>query len=396
MAEQNNAIYLDYHSTTPVDARVVDAMLPYLRENFGNPASRSHAFGWTAKAAVDLAREQVAQLLGAQPREVVFTSGATESDNLALAGVAARYRHSGTHIITSQIEHKAVLDPASALEKRGFQVTRLPVGADGIVDPEAVREAIRPDTILCSIMMANNEVGTIQPVAHIGRICKEMGVFFHCDAAQAMGRVPVSVKDAAIDLLSLSAHKMYGPKGIGALYIRRGRPWLRLEPLILGGGHESGLRSGTLPVHQIVGMGVAASLAGEELALGHELERQQRLRDRLLEEITNGLDKVHVNGSMEHRLVNNLNISFDFVDAEALMLAMPQLAVSSGSACTSATMEPSHVLMAMGYSRERAASSIRFGLGRFTTESDISRAVELVVGCVPRLRELSPFYRPAP
>jgi cysteine desulfurase len=388
-------IYLDYHATTPVDARVLEEMLPYLTADFGNAASRNHVFGWTAESAVERARERVAGLIGADAREIVFTSGATESDNLALFGVARFYRRKGTHIVTSAIEHKAVLDSAHALEKEGFEVTFLPVDREGLVDPDAVEKALRPGTILCSIMLANNEMGAVQPIADIGKLCHDRGVLFHTDAVQGLGRLPFDVTETNVDLVSLSAHKMYGPKGIGALYVRRGRPRIHLEPIIHGGGHERGLRSGTLPVHQIVGFGKAAEIAREEVESGQEVERLRRLRDRLLAGLQEGIDDLQVHGSLAHRLPHNLNVSFSYVEGEALMMAIREIAVSSGSACTSASLEPSYVLRAMGVPAEIAHASIRFGLGRFTTEEEIEYTISRIIEKVRELREMSPLYEMA-
>lgn len=388
-------IYLDYHATTPVDPRVLDEMLPYLTQDFGNAASKNHVFGWTAEAAVELARERVASLIGADSREIVFTSGATESDNLALFGVARFYGAKGRHIITTTIEHKAVLDSAHALEKEGFEVTFLPVDSEGLVDPEDLKRAIRPDTILCSVMLANNEVGTIQPIAEIGAICRSRGVLFHTDAVQGLGRVRFNVAETSADLVSLSAHKIYGPKGIGALYVRRGRPRIHLIPIIYGGGHERGLRSGTLPVHQIAGFGKAAEIARIEVEDGAELARIASLRDRLRDGIRARLEDVKLNGSLERRLPNNLNLSFAYVEGEALMMGIRDIAVSSGSACTSASLEPSYVLRAMGVPAEIAHSSIRFGLGRFTTGQEIEYTIDRVTRKVEELREMSPLYEQA-
>jgi cysteine desulfurase len=385
-------IYMDCHSTTPVDRRVLEAMLPYFTEEFGNAASRSHVFGWRAEEAVEAAREQVARLIGASAREIVWTSGATESDNLAIKGAARFHASKGKHLVTTRIEHKAVLDSCHALEREGWEVTFVEVGKDGLVDPEAVRSAIRKDTVLVSVMLANNEVGTIQPVEEIGRITRQAGVLFHCDAVQGLGRIPFDVEKAGADLVSLTAHKMYGPKGTGALYIRR-RPRARLLPMIDGGGHERGYRSGTLNVPGIVGFGKAAVLAAAEMA--EEAERLGRLRERLRQGIERGLDLVTVNGSLEHRLPGNLNVSFACVEGEALMMAMKDVAVSSGSACTSASLEPSYVLRAMGVADEMAHGSIRFGLGRFNTEEEVDHVIGLVVQKVKKLREMSPLYEMA-
>jgi len=380
-------VYLDHHATTPLDPRVLAAMMPYFIEKFGNAASRSHRFGWEAEQAVETARRQVARLIGASPREIVFTSGATESDNLAIKGLAEASTGQGDHIVTCLIEHKAVLDVCRTLEQRGVRITRLPVSPEGLVDPAAVAAAIEPGTILVSIMYANNEVGTLQPVAEIGRMCRQRGVPFHSDAAQAVGKVPVNVESGNIDLLSISAHKIYGPKGVGALYLRRGAR-LRLAPQIHGGGHERGLRSGTLNVPGIVGLGEACAICAREMA--DEGARVARLRDRLRAQLVAGLDRVGVNGSMEHRLPHNLNVSFEGVEAEALMMGMPELAVSSGSACTSASIEPSYVLKAMGVPDARARTSLRFGLGRFTTGDDVDYAAVCAIEAVKKLRELSP------
>ncbi len=385
-------IYMDYHSTTPVDPRVLEAMRPYFCEEFGNAASKSHAFGWRAEEAVERARAQVAALIGASPKEVVWTSGATESDNLAVKGAARFYQSKGRHLVTTRIEHKAVLDSCHALEREGWEVTFLDVGRDGVLDPEAVRRAIRPDTVLVSVMHANNEVGTVQPVEAIGAITREKGVLFHTDAVQSAGRIPFDVERANADLVSLSAHKIYGPKGVGALYVRR-KPRVRLTPIIDGGGHERGYRSGTLNVPGIVGFGAAAEIARAEMPA--EAERLLRLRERLRAGIQSGLDLVTVNGSLAQRLPGNLNLSFAYVEGEALMMAVKDVAVSSGSACTSASLEPSYVLRAMGVSDDLAHSSIRFGLGRFTTEEEVDYATRLFVEKVKKLRDMSPLYEMA-
>ncbi len=382
-------IYMDYHATTPVDPRVLEAMLPYFTHEFGNAASKSHVFGWHAEEAVESAREQVARLVGASPKEIVWTSGATESDNLAVKGAAHFYQSKGKHLVTTRIEHKAILDSMHALEREGYEVTFLEVGRDGRVDPEAVRGALRPDTVLVSVMLANNEVGTLQPVEEIGRITRAAGVLFHCDAVQGLGRVPFDVEKANADLVSMSAHKMYGPKGVGALYVRR-KPRVRLVPIIDGGGHERGFRSGTLNVPGIVGFGKAAEIAMAEMA--EESRRVLGLREKLRQGIAAGLDLVTVNGSLEHRLPGNLNVSFAYVEGEALMMAIKDVAVSSGSACTSASLEPSYVLRAMGVGDDLAHSSIRFGLGRFNTEEEVDHVVRLVVEKVKKLREMSPLY----
>jgi cysteine desulfurase len=384
-------IYLDNHATTRVDPKVLEAMLPFLTEVFGNAGSRNHAFGWAAQEAVERAREQVADLIGADPREIVFTSGATESDNLAILGVAHFYAEKGKHVVTQLTEHKAVLDACHALEKEGFEVTYLPVNAEGLISLDELRAAIRPDTTLVSIMWANNEIGVVQDIAAIGAICRERGVFFHTDAVQGIGKLPFDVAAMNVDLASISAHKMYGPKGIGALYVRRGRPRIRLEPTMYGGGQERGLRSGTHAVHQIVGLGAACAVAKEAMAAG-ESERVRALRDRLWAGLRANLDELYLNGSWEHRLPGNLNVSFAFCEGEAMMMAIKDLAVSSGSACTSASLEPSYVLRAMGVDVELAHTSIRFGIGRFTTEEEIDHAIALITEKVRWLREMSPLY----
>ncbi len=381
-------IYMDHHATTPVDPRVLEAMLPYFGVEFGNAASKSHVFGWRAEEAVEAARAEVAAIVGATAREIVFTSGATESDNLAVKGVAQFHQGRGRHLVTCQTEHKAVLDSMHALERQGFEVTFLPVGSDGRLDPGALERALRPDTILVSVMAANNETGVLQPVEEIGRITRERGVLFHCDAVQAVGRVPFDVERANVDLASLSAHKLYGPKGVGALYVRR-KPRARLIAQMDGGGHERGLRSGTLNVPGIVGFGKACALAAAELPA--ESARLLALRERLRRGIDAAVDRVTVNGSLEHRLPGNLNVSFAWVEGEALMMAMKDVAVSSGSACTSASLEPSYVLRAMGVPDDLAHSSIRFGLGRFNTEEEVDWVVELLGRKVKKLRDLSPL-----
>lgn len=383
-------IYMDHHATTPVDPRVLDAMLPYFSEKFGNASSRNHPFGWAAEEAVENARAQVAALLGAAPKEIIFTSGATESDNLMLKGVAEAYRHKGNHIITQATEHKAVLDVCKRLEKTGFEVTYLPVQRDGRVDPEDVREAITSKTILITVMYANNEIGTIEPIAQIGKIAKEYGVFFAVDAAQAVGKVPMDVRKDNVDLLAISGHKLYGPKGVGALYVRRDNPRVQPVAIIDGGGHERGWRSGTLNVPGIVGLGAACEIARREMS--EESGRIAQLRDRLQRALQAKLDGVSVNGSLEHRLPNNLNMSFAHVDGEALLMGINDVAVSSGSACTSATLEPSYVLKALGVDEDLAHSSIRFGLGRFNTQEEVDYVVNKVVEVVSKLRELSPAY----
>ena len=384
-------IYMDNQATTPLDPRVLEAMMPYLTNQFGNAASRSHSFGWTAEAAVDHARDQIASLLGGSGKELVFTSGATESINLALKGAASFYKERGRHIITAQTEHKATLDTCKRLEKDGYRVTYLPVDTDGRVSPEQVVAALEEDTILVSIMLANNEVGTVNPVAEIAAAVKrkKKSVLVHCDAVQGVGKIPFDVESSQVDLASISAHKMYGPKGVGALWVRR-KPRVRIDPLIDGGGHERGMRSGTLNVPGIVGFGKAAELCKAEMA--EESARQIKMRTRLLEGIQAQLPETFVNGSLEHRLPGNLNISFAFVEGEGLMMALKDVAVSSGSACTSASLEPSYVLRALGVGEELAHTSIRFGLGRFNTEEEVEHVIKLVVDKVTRLRELSPLW----
>ncbi len=386
-------IYMDNHATTPVDPRVVEAMLPYFHEKFGNAASRNHVFGWAAEEAVENARGQIAKLVNATPKEIIFTSGATESDNLAIKGVAEMYREKGNHIITQVIEHKAVLDTCKRLEKNGYEVTYLPVEKDGRINLDDLRRAITPKTILITIMYANNEIGVIQPVEEIGKIAKEKGVFFHVDGVQAVGKVPVDVQKDNIDLLSISAHKLYGPKGVGALYVRRRNPRVQVSAIIDGGGHERGMRSGTLNVPGIVGMGKACEICLNEM--GTEGERMRRLRDRLKENLFSKLDEIYINGSMVHRLPNNLNCSFAYVEGESLLMGINDIAVSSGSACTSATLEPSYVLKALGVGEDLAHTSIRFGLGRFNTEEEVDYVTSRVVEVVNRLRELSPLYEMA-
>jgi len=381
-------IYLDYSATTPVDPRVAEKMIPYLTEFFGNAASRSHAFGWKAEEGVEEARAHVAALINADPKEIVWTSGATEGNNLAIKGAAGFYKTKGKHIITQKTEHKAVLDTCRELERHGFEVTYLPVGTNGLVSIDEFKAAIRPDTILASIMMVNNEIGVIQPVWEIAEICRARGIIFHCDAVQGGGRVEIDVQKFKVDLLTITAHKMYGPKGIGALYVRR-KPRVRLEAQIHGGGHERGFRSGTLATHQIVGFGEAARLA--KLEMGTENERIRVLRDRLLKGMQD-MEEVYVNGDLERRIPHNLNVSFNFVEGESLIMAVKDLAVSSGSACTSASLEPSYVLRALGRSDELAHSSIRFTLGRFTTEEEVNYAVDLIKKKVAKLRELSPLW----
>jgi cysteine desulfurase len=386
-------IYFDNHATTQVDPRVVQAMLPYFTEKFGNAASRNHPFGWAGEEAVENARAQVASLIGATPKEIIFTSGATESDNLMIKGVAEMYREKGNHIITQAIEHKAVLDTCKRLEKEGFEVTYLPVGKDGRVNPEDVRKAITPKTILITIMYANNEIGIINPIQEIGKIAKEHGIFFASDGVQAVGKIPVDVQKDNIDLLAISAHKIYGPKGVGALYVRRRNPRVQLSAIIDGGGHERGMRSGTLNVPGIVGLGAACEIAQKEMA--EESVRLRKLRDRLKAGLEAKLDEVFINGSIEHRLPNNLNMSFAYVEGESLLMGINDIAVSSGSACTSATLEPSYVLKALGVGEDLAHTSIRFGLGRFNTEEEVDYVTEKMVQVVTKLRELSPLYEMA-
>jgi cysteine desulfurase len=383
-------IYMDYHATTPADPRVVQEMLPYFTERFGNAASRNHPFGWEAEEAVDKARKQVADLIGASAKEVIFTSGATESNNLAIKGVAQMYREKGNHIITCVTEHKAVIDPCKHLEKEGFRVTYLAVQKDGLIDLEELRAAITDKTILISIMTANNEIGVIQPIAEIGKIAKEKGVLFHTDAVQAVGKIPFNVNDLKVDLVSMSAHKMYGPKGVGALYVRRRNPRVLLAAQIDGGGHERGMRSGTLNVTGIVGMGKAAELCQQEMA--SDTARLGALRERLNKRLHEGLDEIYINGSMEHRLPHNLNISFAYVEGESLLMGINDVAVSSGSACTSASLEPSYVLKALGAGDDLAHSSIRFGLGRWSTEEEVDYVADKLIQVVTRLREMSPLY----
>jgi len=386
-------IYMDNHATTPVDPRVLEAMLPFFNQNFGNSASRNHAFGWTAEEAVENARGQIARLVNASPKEIIFTSGATESNNLAIKGAAEMYREKGNHIITQVTEHKAVLDTCKRLEKYGYEVTYLPVGKDGRVDPEEVRKAITPKTILISIMYANNEIGVVQPIAEIGKIAKEKGVLLHVDGVQAIGKIPVDVQADNIDMLSMTAHKIYGPKGVGALYVRRRNPRVQLSSILDGGGHERGMRSGTLNVPGIVGFGKACEICQNEMA--GESARMIALRDRLRKGLESKLDEIYINGSMEHHLPNNLNMSFAFVEGESLLMGINDIAVSSGSACTSATLEPSYVLKALGVGEDLAHTSIRFGLGRFNTEEEVDYVVNRMYEVVSRLRELSPLYEMA-
>ncbi|HZE10705.1 MAG TPA: IscS subfamily cysteine desulfurase [Burkholderiales bacterium] len=381
-------IYLDYSATTPVDPRVAQKMIPFLTEHFGNAASRSHAFGWEAEKAVEEAREHVAALLNADSREIVWTSGATEGNNLAIKGAANFYKSKGKHIVTMKTEHKAVLDTVRELERQGFEATYLDPEQDGMLDLEKFKASLRPDTVLVSVMMVNNEIGVIQPVAEIGEICRAKGIIFHCDAVQAAGKIEIDLAKLKIDLLTVTAHKVYGPKGIGALYVRR-KPRVRIEAQIHGGGHERGLRSGTLATHQIVGMGEAFRIAKLEMAA--ESGRIRRLRDQLLAGFRD-MEEVYVNGNLEHRIPGNLNISFNFVEGESLIMAIKDVAVSSGSACTSASLEPSYVLRALGRSDELAHSSIRFTIGRFTTEEEIDYAIKLLRAKIGKLRELSPLW----
>ncbi|OFO35313.1 cysteine desulfurase IscS [Neisseria sp. HMSC065D04] len=381
-------VYLDYAATTPVDKRVAEKMTPYLTETFGNPASNSHAFGWEAEEAVEKARADIAALINADPKEIVFTSGATESDNLAIKGAANFYKTKGKHLITVKTEHKAVLDTMRELERQGFEVTYLGVQENGLIDLEELKAAIRDDTILISVMWVNNEIGVVQDIPAIGEICRERKIIFHVDAAQACGKVPVDVEAAKIDLLSMSGHKVYGPKGIGALYVRR-KPRVRLEAQMHGGGHERGFRSGTLPTHQIVGMGEAFRIAKEELE--QDMAHYRKLRDIFLKGIE-GIEEVYINGDLEHRAPNNLNVSFNFVEGESLIMAVKELAVSSGSACTSASLEPSYVLRALGRNDELAHSSLRITFGRMTTEEEVQFAAELIKSKIGKLRELSPLW----
>ena len=382
-------VYLDYSATTPVDPRVAEKMIPYLCEKFGNPASRSHAYGWEAEKAVEEARAEVARYINADPREIVWTSGATEADNLAIKGVAHFYKDKGKHLITVTPEHKAVLDSMRHLETEGFEVTYMDVEVNGLLDLAKLEAAIRPDTTLVSVMAVNNEIGVIQDIAAIGEMCRRHGVLYHCDATQAVGKMDLDTEKLKIDLMSLSGHMVYGPKGIGALYVRR-KPRVRIEPQIHGGGHERGMRSGTLPTHQLVGMGEAYRLARLEQA--EEIKRIAALRNRLKDGIEKNIPEIVINGDMEHRVCSNLNVSFNFIEGESLMMAVKDLAVSSGSACTSASLEPSYVLKSLGRSDELAHSSIRFTLGRFTTEEEIDFAVKLLTEKVAKLRELSPLW----
>lgn len=385
-------IFMDSQSTTPVDPRVLEAMIPYFTEKFGHPASRNHPFGWEAEGGVDRAREQIAKLIGARdPKEVVFTSGGTEAINLALKGVAEMYREKGNHIVTTTIEQRATLDVCKRLERQGFEVTYVPVGRDGLVDVEAVRAALTDKTILISIMFANNEIGTIQPVAELGKLAKEKGIIFHTDATQAVGKIPVDVETMSIDLLSVTAHMLYGPKGVGALYVRRKNPRVRLAPMLDGGGHERGMRSGTVPVPLVVGFGKAAEICRQ--VMGEESKRLAALRDRLQEQIVSKVDEAYVNGHATRRLPHNLNISFAYVEGESVLMGLNrEAALASGSACTSATLEPSYVISALGVDSELAHSSIRFGLHRFSTEEEVDFVAQKTIEVIHRLREMSPLY----
>jgi len=383
-------IYMDNHATTPLDPRVLEAMMPYLTGIFGNAASRNHSFGWEAEQGVEKAREQIARLIGATAKEIIFTSGATESTNLAIKGIAEMYRERGNHIITQVTEHKATLDTCKRLEKSGYRVTYLPVQADGLIDMEDLKRAMDDQTILVSIMYANNEIGVIQPVKEIGKLCHEKGVLFHCDAVQAVGKIPVNVITDGIDVLSISGHKIYGPKGVGALYVRRRNPRVQISEQINGGGHERGMRSGTLNVPGIVGLGKACEICGEEMAT--EAAREIELRDYLKAKLEAALDYTQVNGNMDHHLPGNLNMSFIYVEGESLLMGINDIAVSSGSACTSATLEPSYVLKALGLGDDVAHSSIRFGLGRFNTKAEVDYVSDKIIAVVQHLRELSPLY----
>mmetsp|Transcript_32349 Transcript_32349/g.71536 ORF Transcript_32349/g.71536 Transcript_32349/m.71536 type:complete len:461 (-) Transcript_32349:7-1389(-) len=384
-------LYLDMQATTPLDPRVIDAMLPYMTDQFGNPHSRTHLYGWESEEAVERARKQVADLIGADPKEIIFTSGATESNNLALKGVASFYREKKKHIITTQTEHKCVLDSCRYLQQRGFDVTYLPVRSDGLLDLEELRKAVREDTVMVSVMMVNNEIGVVQPIKEISRVCKERGVFLHTDAAQAAGKLPVSVNQLGVDLMSISGHKLYGPKGIGALYVRR-RPRVRLEPIMSGGGQERGLRSGTVPTHLAVGLGKACEVAKQEMDA--DTRHVRRLEQRLREGLRSRLQGTQLNGpdDLTHRYPGNLNMSFAYVEGESLIMGLKEIAVSSGSACTSASLEPSYVLRALGVDEDMAHTSIRYGIGRFTTEAEVDRAIEMTVAHVNKLREMSPLW----
>jgi len=387
--EPKKPIYLDYQATTPMDPRVLDAMLPYFVEKFGNPHSRNHAYGWEAEEAVEKARKQVADLIGADEREIIFTSGATESNNLALTGVARFYKDRKNHIVTVVTEHKCVLDTCRHLEMEGFEVTYLPVRQNGLIDLDVLKQAITPKTVMVSVMAVNNEIGVIQPLEEIGHICREHGVFFHTDAAQAFGKIPLDVNRMNIDLMSISGHKIYGPKGIGALFVRR-KPRVRLVPLIHGGGQERGFRSGTLPTPLCVGLGEAAAIAKREMTA--EAERLKKLRDRFYERIMSRLPEVYLNGDLENRIPGNLNLSFAYVEGEGLMMGIKDLSVSSGSACTSASLEPSYVLRALGVDEELAHTSLRIGFGRFTTEAEVDYAADRIIEAVQKLREMSPLW----
>ena len=382
-----NQIYLDNQATTPIDPKVFSAMEPWLKDKFGNAASRNHSFGWVAEEAVEIARESIATIIGALPKEIIFTSGATEANNLALQGAAKFYQEKGKHIITLSTEHKAVLDVCDYLGKEGFFMTRLPVHSDGLLDMTKFEESIQDDTILVSVMHVNNEIGVIQPIREIGAICKKKGIIFHVDAAQSVGKIPVNVNEMGIDLLSVSAHKLYGPKGVGALYMRRKDPRVQLQPIIFGGGHERGIRSGTLPVSNIVGFGKACKLAIK--VMEEESLKIDTLRNQLLEAIITDNPNVKVNGSMEERVAGNLNISFLGMNNEAIIAAVPEIAISSGAACTTSTMEPSHVLLALGLSKQEAYSSLRFGIGRFNTEKDVETATEVINRCMQKLTKMS-------
>ena len=383
-------IYLDYNATTPTDPRVVEAMLPFFTEIYGNAASRNHSFGWTAEEGVSKARNIIGEAIGATGKEIVFTSGATESDNMAVLGVAEFYHEKGKHIITSPIEHKAVVDPCQALEQKGYEITFLDVDEHGRIDLKQLEASIREDTVLVSLMAGNNEIGTLNPLKEIGQMTRERGVLFHCDATQGVGKIPIDVETMNIDLLSMTAHKIYGPKGIGALYVRRKKPRVRITPIMFGGGHERGFRSGTLNVPGIVGFGKAIELAMEEIS--SEAERQIGLRQHLYKRLTDELDYVFLNGHPTERLPNNLNLSFGYVEGESLMMGISEIAVSSGSACTSASLEPSYVLRSMGVGDDLAHSSVRFGFGRYTTMEEVNYAADKVIGAVKRLREMSPLY----
>ncbi len=388
MFSRHFPVYMDYSATTPVDPRVADKMIPYLREQFGNPASRSHAYGWEAEEAVEEARSQVAKLVGADPREIVWTSGATESINLALKGAAHFYKDKGRHIVTVKTEHKATLDTCRELEREGYEVTYLDVQENGLLDLDYVKSILRPDTILVSVMYVNNEIGVIQDIPTLGEMCRERGIIFHVDSAQATGKVVINLAELKVDLMSFSAHKTYGPKGVGALFVRR-KPRVRIEAQIHGGGHERGMRSGTLPTHQIVGMGEAFRLAREEMAV--ENERIRMLRDRLWAGLSQ-IEEVYLNGDLEHRVPHNLNVSFNYVEGESMLMALKDIAISSGSACTSASLEPSYVLRALGRNDELAHSSIRFSVGRFTTEAEVDFTIKLIKEKIAKLRELSPLW----